>query len=365
MRLSDRLLKRSGQLTYEPLVDGAVDASPDVRWRWLTEWVGPEIKGAHVIDVGCWTGGLLGWAVERGAASVTGVDLPGPWLEVARERVPAAEIISAPSLEKLPSKVGRKFDMLFFLETLEHLPRSNEANTLTALRAMLKTGGQLVISTPAAGVAAITDPAWLLTGHRHYRVGTLKHLLESSGFEPKESRWSGNMATALHTNAMYIDKHILRRPTRNSTQLSKSADTGLRPRRTLTTANVWLRATASGDIGPSGPKRVSQEQRWSDRTEGGYRGEQTSLQSDHLSSPGCQETISVPITWRRAVPGVMVKFRNWPAIVVRRIIVRTLGMNMDFGFHSRGACVLKHHIATIAGPVYWTCGRRMSTALVK
>lgn len=70
--------------------------------------VGPG-PGTRVLDVGCGTGVFLELAAERGA-TVAGVDAAGPLLEIARERVPAADLRLA-DMEALPFGDGA-FDLV-------------------------------------------------------------------------------------------------------------------------------------------------------------------------------------------------------------------------------------------------------------
>lgn len=243
MKLIQRLLSRSGELVFDPVVDTAT--SEDMRLHWLEDWLGPRLRDARVADVGCWTGGILRWAVDVGARTVTGIDLEGPWLEVARQRVPIAQMVPVASLPHLDPSLDGQFDLLFFLETMEHLPRGTERATLGRLSRLLATGGQLVLSTPVAGPMTLLDPAWLLVGHRHYSLARLRRLLSAAGLGITEVRWSGNLWSAMSTNVMYLEKHLLRRPPTAYRRLEERGNTGLRPRPTATATTIWIRATAT------------------------------------------------------------------------------------------------------------------------
>ena len=241
MNLARRVLNRSGELVYSESIDGG-EGSRDPRLDWLADWVGDRMPGASIVDVGCWTGTLIRWAIAAGAASATGIDLPGPWLDAARSNLPQATWLQVSSIEELPDGLEARFDVVFFLETLEHLPRGSEAPAFRALRRLLAPGGILVCSTPLAGPIALADPAWLLVGHRHYRPRTLTGLLKASALQVDELRYSGNACTAATTNLFYAEKHLLRRPPARHPWLERRADTGLRFDRQVTSTTVWLRA---------------------------------------------------------------------------------------------------------------------------
>jgi SAM-dependent methyltransferase len=239
MNLFQRVVHRSGQLVFDPSIE-VLDQEPESRLAWLREWMGARIAGAQVVDVGCWTGRLLAWAQAEGASSVVGIDISGPWLDVAKTRLPNGVFYAVPTLEQLDPSLHAKFDLVFFLETLEHLPRGTEVAALTSVGHLLAPGGWLVLSTPVAGAMALLDPAWYLVGHRHYSPPTLKRLLNTASLRVREIRWSGNLWEALAVNALYIEKHILRRRPARHPWLVRRSDCGLTPRPLRTSTNVWV-----------------------------------------------------------------------------------------------------------------------------
>ncbi len=242
--LARRVLRRSGQLTFDVTLDSDQPGTVDPRHAWLADWIGSRLRRARVADVGCWTGQLLAWAREQGAAYAVGIDLEGPWLDVARRRPEIDRLIGLPSLQAMPSELLGSCDLLFFLETLEHLPRGTEADSLATLATMLAPTGQLIMSTPLAGTAALLDPAWLLVGHRHYRLVTLDAMLTASGLSVQEIRYSGNLWTSAATCCFYFRKHLLRlrgRPRRHK-WLRVEPATGLQTARRWSSTSVWIRA---------------------------------------------------------------------------------------------------------------------------
>jgi len=236
-----RVLARSGVLTYRDDVTGERDLPVPDRYRWAIEWA--ELRrGSRVLDVGCFTGELLALAADEvGSASCTGIDIPGPWLEDASSRHPELSFLPVEKLESAAmTEVGR-FDTVFLLETIEHLPRGTEAAVLANIARALAPGGHLLCSAPASGALALGDPAWLLTGHRHYRAGRLAKLAAAAGLEVVEVAYSGNIWALIDMNLFYVQKHILRRPYRPSRFVHERADTGLYSRRRITRLNVWVK----------------------------------------------------------------------------------------------------------------------------
>jgi 2-polyprenyl-3-methyl-5-hydroxy-6-metoxy-1,4-benzoquinol methylase len=111
-------------------------------------------EGLWVADVGCGTGHMLKAALDAGvgAESVWGVDYAPNAIERARILLPTAKFLIEDLYETtLPVGI---FDLVFCVETLEHLARYEAA--LGALMAFLDTGGVLVVTVPNGH--AVPDP---------------------------------------------------------------------------------------------------------------------------------------------------------------------------------------------------------------
>lgn len=199
------------------------------------------------MDVGCWTGGLLKLLVPFEPSELMGIDLTGPWIRAAGETVPSARFLEVATLSDLPPSLEHHFDVVMLLETLEHLPRGSESSAISALAALLAPGGSLILSTPAAGIASPLDPAWLLTGHRHYRLTTLATIFSSAGLDIQRVHYSGNFWTSLDTFMLYFSKHVLRRAYKSPAIVSSHEPPGLYQRRRPTSANIWLEGRLKND----------------------------------------------------------------------------------------------------------------------
>ena len=205
------------------------------------------ITGRRVVDVGCWTGGLLKLLAPLEPTELMGVDLAGPWLRDAQSAVPSANFVEVTTLSELPATLNHHFDVAMLLETLEHLPRGSEAAEIASLAAVLVPGGRLIVSTPAAGIAAPLDPAWSLAGHRHYRLTTLRKILSSAGIDIERVHYSGNSWTSLDTFLLYFTKHVLHRAHRTHRFVSAHEPSRLYQRRRPTSTNIWLEGRVKSD----------------------------------------------------------------------------------------------------------------------
>jgi SAM-dependent methyltransferase len=104
----------------------------------------PEVAGRRVLDAGCSGGPHAAWLVEHGA-TVVGVDLSPPMIELARQRVPDAEFHVADLDEPLAFAADEEFDLVVSSLTLHYLP--DWTDVLAEFQRVLKPGGSLVFST--------------------------------------------------------------------------------------------------------------------------------------------------------------------------------------------------------------------------
>lgn len=96
-------------------------------------------------DVGCSNGYIVGRVLEETSPSeVFGFDHLESHLEVARERVPAAQFLTI-DLNRV-DEPARRFDVVSCFETLEHV--GHLRNAITSLAAMVEPGGRLIITVP-------------------------------------------------------------------------------------------------------------------------------------------------------------------------------------------------------------------------
>jgi 2-polyprenyl-3-methyl-5-hydroxy-6-metoxy-1,4-benzoquinol methylase len=190
---------------------------PDKRRQW--ERVAPLVpRGGRLLDVGCGYGTTLGLAASAGV-DVTGIEMPGPAVEIAASRgihVVAGDLSRGPVLDSSEPP----FDVILLSHVLEHL--LEPVAFLERVRAMLADGGTVVVEVPNADDAmldrspayrafawqrahvAYFDPQTLgqtlrlggfghvdVTGRQRFGIGSLLHWLETAapglddpGFDP-------------------------------------------------------------------------------------------------------------------------------------------------------------------------------------
>ncbi|HXC21694.1 MAG TPA: bifunctional 2-polyprenyl-6-hydroxyphenol methylase/3-demethylubiquinol 3-O-methyltransferase UbiG [Steroidobacteraceae bacterium] len=134
-----------------------------LRLRYIQRAV--ELKGAAALDVGC-GGGILSEALARAGARVLGIDLSQAVLDVAELHALEGKIevqYKSIAAEQLAIEQPAAFDLVTCMELLEHVP--DPAATVAALAALVKPGGDVVVSTlnrkPLAFAVAIIGAEYI------------------------------------------------------------------------------------------------------------------------------------------------------------------------------------------------------------
>lgn len=154
-----------------------------------------DLRGAKVADVGC-GGGLLSETLARAGAKVTGIDLGGKVIGVAKLHLHESGLsvdYRVQSSAALAAAEPESFDAVCCMELIEHVP--DPEALVNDLAAMLKPGARLFMSTinrtPVAFGAAIVGAEYVMRmlprGTHHYaqflKPSELSRLLRHAGLE--------------------------------------------------------------------------------------------------------------------------------------------------------------------------------------
>jgi ubiquinone/menaquinone biosynthesis C-methylase UbiE len=186
---------------WEAVPPGARPPYMQARLAFLLERLPP---GARVLDVGCGEGDFTA-ALLRAGREAVGIDVAQEPLRRARE--PGLDLRVVPAAGEWPLP-DASFDAVWAGETIEHV--LDTEGWLSEVRRVLRSGGPLVLSTPAHG--PLTRLALALSGRaftahfdprsdhlRFYTRRSLVALLEDFGFEGIETRGLGGVPAARRT----------------------------------------------------------------------------------------------------------------------------------------------------------------------
>jgi 2-polyprenyl-3-methyl-5-hydroxy-6-metoxy-1,4-benzoquinol methylase len=155
----------------------------------------PGRAPGRVLDVGCGEGQFAVELAREGYA-VVGVDVAEEPLRRARQRHPGLDLRVVPVDGPWPLE-DASFDIVWAGETIEHV--ADTAGWLSEVRRVLRSGGSLLLSTPAHGRLTVLQ---LALSHRafdlhfdpradhlrFYTPRTLARLLADFGFEDIDVR---------------------------------------------------------------------------------------------------------------------------------------------------------------------------------
>jgi len=148
----------------------------------------PASLDAEMLEVGPGYGQLLEALREGlGYRNAIAVDLSHEVVDFCNGRMPGSTTYADDTVAYLRANAGR-FERVFVLHVLEHVPKAGASELVRALRAALRPGGRLVVELP--NMANLLTGGYLrfadLTHEAGYTEQSLRQLLESAGFEQVE-----------------------------------------------------------------------------------------------------------------------------------------------------------------------------------
>ena len=135
--------------------------------------------GARILDIGCGAGVPIARALS-GRFSVTGIDISGEQIRLARQNVPAGAFLQSDVMTVDFSDAS--FDAVVSFYTIFHIPREEHEELFRRIRRWLKPGGYVLASVAAQEEDPYTEDDffgvrmyWSNYGLAHY-VELLKKL---------------------------------------------------------------------------------------------------------------------------------------------------------------------------------------------
>ena len=161
-----RHFDRLAEHWWDPKGDmGPLHALNPPRTRFVDHACG-GLRGKRALDIGC-GGGLLSESMARSGAQVTGIDLAGQALAVARRHAEQEgldiEYLECPA-ETMAEQHPEQFDVVCCMEMLEHVP--DPASIIAACLRLVRPGGDVLLSTinrnPKSFALAIVGAEYLM-----------------------------------------------------------------------------------------------------------------------------------------------------------------------------------------------------------
>jgi SAM-dependent methyltransferase len=138
-------------------------------------------RDAPILEIGCGSGGLLGYLRRRGFSHALGIDISEEQVALARRGGAQAELADA--LAFLDDHPGG-FDAILAVDVLEHLRRDELIRLAGLLASALRPGGRLIVQT--ANGAGLFPRQVIYGDLTHLTIFTpesLGQLLRGAGFQ--------------------------------------------------------------------------------------------------------------------------------------------------------------------------------------
>jgi SAM-dependent methyltransferase len=138
-------------LPDEPLVD------------WHERGLLGKLDGARVLDVGCGGGRNSRWFAQQGA-TVEGIDLAAPLLEIVRPTMPGSVTLTALDVLRDPLPAGQ-FDVVYDSGCFHHIAPHRRITYLERVLPMVRAGGRFgIVSFAAERMETPPDREIIFTG---------------------------------------------------------------------------------------------------------------------------------------------------------------------------------------------------------
>jgi len=182
---TERLLERYNHYNQRPtLRDGCVRTTIYKAFRRsLGGWL-PRNPDARILDIACGEGALLSFLRTLGYSNLSGFDLSAENVEICHS-LGLGFVRRFDALRLAEFSPGVRYDAIFALDILEHLPKQWAVAFLEQARALLAPRGCLVLQTPNMGSVLGLYHRYLDVSHEFgLTERSAASLLLAAGFSP-------------------------------------------------------------------------------------------------------------------------------------------------------------------------------------
>lgn len=168
-------------------------------------------RGEVMVDLGSGMGEGCLFAMARGAASATGINLSGSENDLARSLVPGATFLDTDLVTGLKSLPDASVDRVMALNILEHIDKQTLAAVLEEIARVLKPSGCLIAMTPNAGSpwGAMTR-YWDITHEIAYTPSSFRQIGYLCGFATFDFRECGPRPHGVVSGIRYVLWQMIR-----------------------------------------------------------------------------------------------------------------------------------------------------------
>ncbi|MBP3390783.1 MAG: class I SAM-dependent methyltransferase [Clostridia bacterium] len=100
--------------------------------------------GQSVLDVACGTGVMFDYYLERGAGSITGIDIAPKMAQIAKDKYKDCKKVSVVCGDVMNTEFEHKFDLIVVYNAFPHFPHPEKL--IARLATLLKPGGRLTVA---------------------------------------------------------------------------------------------------------------------------------------------------------------------------------------------------------------------------
>ena len=171
-----------------------------------------DVVDKKILDIGCGFGWQEIYALENCCRSIDAIDANANDIVTARHEIKDRRVhFRIGSALTLPYP-DRSYDTVIAWEIIEHLPKHAEKRMFEEVRRILKRRGVFYMSTPYNNFFTVLfDPAWWITGHRHYSEKQVQKFGQDVGLAVRKIAIKGGLWEIGSILNLYVAKWIFRR----------------------------------------------------------------------------------------------------------------------------------------------------------
>ncbi len=143
----------------------------------------PVDKDAPILDYGCGRGECIQFLQGQGYRNIDAVDISAEVVEHASRLLPNRVRQVTDPAAFVGEKAG-SYDLVTFLEVVEHIPSAEVVDFLSGLKRLLRPGGKAIIETPNGEAPFANAHMYHDATHiRLYTLESLRHVLALAGYK--------------------------------------------------------------------------------------------------------------------------------------------------------------------------------------